>query len=68
MASYASGRGGRGLLLPAAVVVVVLLVGAEPSAACYPRVFSFGDSLADTGNYAFFYGNNSEPALRPPYG
>jgi hypothetical protein len=49
--------------------VLVLLVGSEPAAACYPRVFNFGDSLADTGNYAFYYGNNSgEPALRPPYG
>jgi hypothetical protein len=66
MASSASGRGGRGLL-PAAVLI--LLVGSEPAAACYPRVFNFGDSLADTGNYAFYYGNNSgEPALRPPYG
>ncbi|GJN18219.1 hypothetical protein PR202_gb05359 [Eleusine coracana subsp. coracana] len=70
MASSASGRGGRGLLIPAvAAAVVVLLVGAGPAAACYPRVFSFGDSLVDTGNYGFFYGNNSgEPALRPPYG
>lgn len=49
--------------------MAVLLVGTEPAAACYPRVFSFGDSLADTGNYGFLYGNNSgEPALRPPYG
>jgi hypothetical protein len=34
-------------------------------------VFSFGDSLADTGNYPFVYGNDSGSggaALRPPYG
>jgi hypothetical protein len=47
----------------------MVIVGAEPAAACYPRVFSFGDSLTDTGNFRFYYGNNSgEPALRPPYG
>ncbi|VAH77919.1 unnamed protein product [Triticum turgidum subsp. durum] len=29
----------------------------------------FGDSLADTGNFPFLYGNDSrEPALRTPYG
>jgi phospholipase/lecithinase/hemolysin len=43
------------------------LVRAEP--ACYTRVFSFGDSLADTGNYGFVYGSDArEPALRLPYG
>ncbi|CAL4955417.1 unnamed protein product [Urochloa decumbens] len=70
MVSSASGRGGRGLLFPAAAAAVVLvLVGAAPAAGCYPRVFSFGDSLADTGNYRFAYPNDSgEPALWPPYG
>jgi hypothetical protein len=47
----------------------MVLIGVEPASACYPRVFSFGDSLADTGNFRFYYGNNSgEPALRQPYG
>ena len=50
-------------------MVLLILAGAAPAAGCYPRVFSFGDSLADTGNYAFVYGNDSsEPALRLPYG
>ena len=73
MASSAPGRGGGQPILragvAAAVVAVMLIVGVEPAAACYPRVFSFGDSLTDTGNFRFYYGNNSgEPALRPPYG
>ncbi|KAG0538697.1 hypothetical protein BDA96_03G258900 [Sorghum bicolor] len=69
MASSAPGRGGRQLILPAAAVALMVIVGAEPAAACYPRVFSFGDSLTDTGNFRFYYGNSSgEPALRPPYG
>ncbi|KAG2599470.1 hypothetical protein PVAP13_5KG442407 [Panicum virgatum] len=73
MASSASGRAGRGGLpspaAAAAAVVLLILAGAAPAAGCYPRVFSFGDSLADTGNYAFVYGNDSsEPALRLPYG
>ena len=73
MASSAPGRGG-GQPIPragvaAAVVAVMVIVVAEPAAACYPRVFSFGDSLTDTGNFRFYYSNNSgEPALRPPYG
>jgi hypothetical protein len=75
MASSASGRGGGGFLLPAAVPALVVLAVAvvqargSSAAPCVPRVFSFGDSLADTGNFPFLYGNDSrEPALRPPYG
>ncbi|VAH77921.1 unnamed protein product [Triticum turgidum subsp. durum] len=77
MASSASvsGRGGGFLLPPAAVAAAVLLAVAvvhargAPAAPCVPRVFSFGDSLADTGNFPFLYGNDSrEPALRTPYG
>ncbi|KAL5222478.1 hypothetical protein ABZP36_027191 [Zizania latifolia] len=76
MASSTSGRGGGGLLSLAtatavvAVAVAVLLPAAKARVEpCYPRVFSFGDSLADTGNYAFVYANDSrEPALWPPYG
>ncbi|XP_006644441.2 GDSL esterase/lipase At1g28600-like [Oryza brachyantha] len=61
----------RGLrLLPLALALALLLPAAQGSAApCYPRVFSFGDSLADTGNIAFLYGNDTRrPSLWPPYG
>ncbi|KAL6615694.1 hypothetical protein ACP70R_037964 [Stipagrostis hirtigluma subsp. patula] len=70
MASSASARrGSLTVAAAAAAAAVLLLVGAEPAgAACYPRVFSFGDSLADTGNYRFVYNDSSEPALWPPYG
>ncbi|XP_051225210.1 GDSL esterase/lipase At1g28570 [Lolium perenne] len=56
------------------VVAVVLLVlaAAQPARAdpaCYSRLFNFGDSLSDTGNYHFVFPNdNREPAMRLPYG
>ena len=58
------------MLFPMAAAVAAL-VGAAPSpaSACYTRVFSFGDSLADTGNYHFVYSDDdSDPVLRLPYG
>ncbi|KAF8675876.1 hypothetical protein HU200_047369 [Digitaria exilis] len=65
------GRGGAPLLFPAMVVVAAAaaLVGAAAPPPCYARVFSFGDSLADTGNHRFVYGpNDTDPAVRLPYG
>ena len=35
---------------------------------CYKRLFSFGDSLTDTGNYIIHYSNASGPVLELPYG
>jgi len=53
----------------AAAVLVVVLAAAQPARACYSRVFSFGDSLADTGNYRFVFSNDTRaPVLWPPYG
>ncbi|CAM0881904.1 unnamed protein product [Alopecurus aequalis] len=53
-------------------VILLVLAAAQPARAdpaCYTRVFSFGDSLADTGNYRFVYPNDTrEPALSLPYG
>ncbi|XP_044974607.1 GDSL esterase/lipase At1g28600-like isoform X2 [Hordeum vulgare subsp. vulgare] len=54
-------------MLPVKLAVVLLaLAAARPARACYSRVFSFGDSLADTGNYRYVYGNGTGPRL--PYG
>jgi hypothetical protein len=33
---------------------------------CYTRMFSFGDSITDTGNQVSFF--PTAPAARPPYG
>ncbi|TKW15677.1 hypothetical protein SEVIR_5G253200v4 [Setaria viridis] len=69
MASSPSGGGGGArLLFPVVVVAAAALAGAAPASACYTRLFSFGDSLADTGNYRFVCGDDSDPVLRLPYG
>ncbi|XP_022682038.1 GDSL esterase/lipase At1g28600-like isoform X3 [Setaria italica] len=70
MASSPSGGGGGARLLFPVVVVAAAaaLAGAAPASACYTRLFSFGDSLADTGNYRFVCGDDSDPVFRLPYG
>jgi phospholipase/lecithinase/hemolysin len=54
-----------------AVLLLVLAV-AQPSGAdtpCYTRLFSFGDSLTDTGNFRFVFPNDTlAPGLSFPYG
>ncbi|KAL6883336.1 hypothetical protein ACP4OV_010750 [Aristida adscensionis] len=61
--------------LPAALLLLVLLVTAEAAAdsSCrppvrYTRVFAFGNSLTDTGNAAILPATAGGPATRPPYG
>jgi hypothetical protein len=71
MGSSPSGGGRARLLFPMVVAAAAAaLAGAAPAPApaCYARVFSFGDSLADTGNRRFVYPNDSDPVLRLPYG
>ncbi|KAM3331354.1 hypothetical protein ACQJBY_027393 [Aegilops geniculata] len=53
----------------AAALLLLAAAQARADPACYPRVFSFGDSLADTGNLLYLYGSDSyEAATRLPYG
>lgn len=40
----------------------------SPVKTCYKSIFSFGDSLADTGNFLHDSGNNSGPVAHLPYG
>lgn len=58
---------------PAFLLVLLVLpygavsAGHDPaSSACYARLFSFGDSITDTGNFVSLFPNSS--ILGPPYG
>ncbi|KAM0898798.1 hypothetical protein ACQ4PT_021712 [Festuca glaucescens] len=53
------------------VVAVVLLVKAEVAlcdGCSYKRIFSFGDSIIDTGNFVFDIGNGQSPLKELPFG
>ncbi|KAJ3685305.1 hypothetical protein LUZ61_014469 [Rhynchospora tenuis] len=51
------------------ILITVLLNSPRLTVGCYSRIFSFGDSLTDTGNYLRIFGNVSgNPAARLPYG
>ncbi|XP_047066465.1 GDSL esterase/lipase At1g28590-like [Lolium rigidum] len=53
------------------VAVVLVLAAAQPARAdraCYTRVFSFGDSLTDTGNYGFVFPDSNGGHAPWPYG
>jgi hypothetical protein len=53
-----------------AVVLLVLAAGqpARADRTCYTRVFSFGDSITDTGNYRFVFTNDNGAHAPWPYG
>jgi phospholipase/lecithinase/hemolysin len=40
----------------------------SPVLGCYTRIFSFGDSLTDTGNYVHLTASSHSPYGAPPYG
>lgn len=48
---------------------VVLLLNAHVGLCrCYKRIFSLGDSIIDTGNFAYLTGNNPSQYKELPYG
>ncbi|XP_051220548.1 GDSL esterase/lipase At1g28590-like [Lolium perenne] len=48
--------------------VLLLSAGTGSSASCYKRIFTFGDSIIDTGNFLQMIGHNPSPIKEPPYG
>ncbi|XBI28015.1 hypothetical protein VPH35_052342 [Triticum aestivum] len=57
------------LALAVSHALLVLGLGSGSSAlSCYSRIFSFGDSLTDTGNYVRLTAKNPSPYGAPPYG
>ncbi|CAO1945343.1 unnamed protein product [Urochloa humidicola] len=42
--------------------------GGSPALGCYTRIFSFGDSLTDTGNFVHLTARSHSPYGAPPYG
>jgi phospholipase/lecithinase/hemolysin len=55
------------MLVAAALLVLAAAQPARAHPPCFSRLFNFGDSLSDTGNYRFIFPNDTnEPVL--PYG
>jgi hypothetical protein len=56
--------------LPVVLLVsAVLLLNADLGlCGCFKRIFSFGDSIIDTGNFAYSGRNNPGPIMQLPYG
>ncbi|KAK7246386.1 hypothetical protein RIF29_41254 [Crotalaria pallida] len=56
--------------IPSRILPLLLLLSALPSSVtcCYTSIFSFGDSLTDTGNLRFIYPPQVPNCLLPPYG
>jgi phospholipase/lecithinase/hemolysin len=49
-------------------LLLVLAGSGSTAVGCYTRIFSFGDSLTDTGNYIRLTVKNPSPYGAPPYG
>lgn len=50
------------------VSVVVLLNSSAAQCGCYKRIFSFGDSIIDNGNFVQAIGNGQSALKEPPFG
>jgi len=48
--------------------IVLLLLFTTAATSCYSSIFSFGDSLTDTGNLHFISQPQNPDCLLPPYG
>ncbi|XP_008777731.2 GDSL esterase/lipase At1g31550-like [Phoenix dactylifera] len=55
------------LQLPLFATVFIFLKS-RPATTCYNSIISFGDSIADTGNYLVDFGEKAGPVGHPPYG
>nr|CAD1834180.1 unnamed protein product [Ananas comosus var. bracteatus] len=51
-----------------AILFVCLTIFRPATAGCYARIFAFGDSLTDTGNFLQSIGDLPDPVRRLPYG
>ncbi|CAO2191260.1 unnamed protein product [Urochloa humidicola] len=47
---------------------LLAVLGGSPALGCYTRIFSFGDSLTDTGNFVHLTARSHSPYGAPPYG
>ncbi|KAG1346439.1 putative GDSL esterase/lipase [Cocos nucifera] len=54
--------------IPATTYHPFISMNTSPITSCYTSIFSFGDSLADTGNFLHYSSNNSGPVAQLPYG
>lgn len=55
------------LQLPLLATIFIFLKS-KPATSCYNSIISFGDSIADTGNYLYDLGEKAGPVGHPPYG
>ncbi|XP_008777733.2 GDSL esterase/lipase At1g28600-like [Phoenix dactylifera] len=56
------------LFPPPHLLALLLILYANPAVSCFNSIFSFGDSLADTGNFLSYAGANASNVGRLPYG
>ncbi|KAG2590331.1 hypothetical protein PVAP13_5NG275620 [Panicum virgatum] len=57
--------------LPGAIILALVVLLFNPHVglcSCYKRIFSFGDSIIDTGNFVHLAGKAASKYKEPPYG